>query len=313
LPISVNNLVEPARILVIIGIAYTLAVTGWYFVSTPPAGDAQVQPQRTEALDPRRADVSRIAARNLFGEPGVTQVVAPQVFDAPETRLRLTLEGLFQADDPKRSAAIVAERSQPGELFLVGDRLPGDAVLAEVHRDRIVLRRGAVFETLRFSDEPALARARDMDMPLPDYPEYPDHPEPGFDDPGPAEELAPAEHLDEQAFLTPPGRAQAPVRETVQEYRSRLDRDPEGTLSELGLAPVADGSSAGYRLGALAQHPALRQAGLQSGDVVLSVNGNPIGQIEQDRGEIDRVLAEGAVRLEIQRGGRRFFITTSLQ
>jgi general secretion pathway protein C len=313
LPIFVNKLVEPTRILVIVGIAYTLAVTGWYVVSTPPVGEAQVQPQRVEGLDPRRADVTRIAARNLFGEPGVTQVASPQVFDAPETRLRLTLEGLFQADDPKRSAAIVAERNQPGELFLVGDRLPGDAVLTEVHRDRIVLRRGAVYETLRFSDEPALARARDVDMPLPDFPEYQDQSDPGFDDAAPVEELAPVEHIDEQAFLTPPARPQAPVRETVEHYRSRLDRDPEGTLSELGLAPVADGTSAGYRLGALAQHPALRQAGLQSGDVVLSVNGNPIGRIEQDRGEIDRVLAEGAVRLEIQRGGRRFFITTSLQ
>jgi general secretion pathway protein C len=307
---AANKLVEPVRILIIVGIAYTLAVSGWYFFSPPTNKDAQAVTRGAPA-ETRGADVSRIAARNLFGETGVQPVATPRVFDAPETRLRLTLEGLFQADDPNRSAAIVAERNQPGELFLVGDRLPGDAVLAEVHRDRIVLRRGAVYETLRFSDEPSTARAAGPEPPLPDYDEPAD---PGYEDDMPVDEL-PVEYLEEQSSgqIDPQSTSLSAVRDTVQQYRERLDRDPEGTLSELGVTPVAEDSAAGYRLDALAQHPALRQAGLQSGDVILSVNGNPVGNIEQDRRGIDDVLAEGSVRVEIQRGGRRFFITTSLQ
>jgi general secretion pathway protein C len=307
-----SKLVEPAKILIIVGIAYTLAATGWYVMATPAPQDAQAAPGAQPA-QAARADVGRITARNLFGEVGTTEVAAaPQVLHAPETRLRLTLEGLFQADDPARSAAIVAERNQPGELFLVGDRLPGDAILAEVHQDRILLRRGTVYETLRFSDEPAIARAQ-ISEPLPDYNDPNDT---GYVEEPAAEEPA-VEYLDDQAHATPmssgPRSTESAIRETVQHYRERLDQDAEGTLSELGVEAVADDGAEGYRLGTLAQHPALRQAGLQSGDVILSVNGNPIGNVDQDRREIDQVLAQGSIRLEIQRGGRRFFITTSLQ
>jgi general secretion pathway protein C len=308
------RLVEPAKILIIVGISYTLAVSGWYFFSAPAPNDALAAAPTSARSDAPPPDIHRITSRHLFGRAGAEPVDTPVVYNAPETRLQLTLEGLFEADDPKRSAAIVAERNQAGELYLVGDRLPGDALLAEVHHDRIVLRRGAVYETLRFSDQPGLARAGASEIPLPAY----DEPAP-YDEPGYAEELMPveepqAEFIDEQARVGQPVRSgQAALRETVQHYRERLDQDPEGTLSELGVAPVADDRPAGYRLGALAEHPAVRQAGLQSGDVVLSVNGNPIGSIEQDRQQLESLISQGSVRLEIQRGSRRMFITTSLQ
>jgi S1-C subfamily serine protease len=139
--------------------------------------------------------------------------------------------------------------------------------------------------------------------------------EPAYIDEPLPEDQPPADYIDEHAVrsASPARSQQAAIRETVEHYRARLDSDPEGTLNELGVAPVADDSAAGYRLGALAEHPAVRQAGLQSGDVILSVNGSPIGNVDQDRQQVERLIAEGTVRLEVQRGNRRMFITTSLQ
>jgi len=51
---------------------------------------------------------------------------------------------------------------------------------------------------------------------------------------------------------------------------------------------------------------------LQPGDVILSVNGRPVGDLSQDRLEVDNVLAQGSARIEVQRGTRRFFVTASL-
>jgi type II secretory pathway component PulC len=99
----------------------------------------------------------------------------------------------------------------------------------------------------------------------------------------------------------------------VLEYRERIEDDPAGTLQELGVSPVSDGAAEGYRIGDLAQSPYLSQTGLQPGDVILSINGRPVGDLDQDRLELDNVLAEGSARLEIQRGTRRFFVTASLQ
>ena len=58
--------------------------------------------------------------------------------------------------------------------------------------------------------------------------------------------------------------------------------------------------------------PFLSQTGLQPGDVILSVNGRPVGDINRDQKELDNVLAQGSARLEVQRGTRRFFVTASL-
>jgi general secretion pathway protein C len=99
----------------------------------------------------------------------------------------------------------------------------------------------------------------------------------------------------------------------VDTYRERLNSDPEGTLAELGLGRVSDSAAAGYRLDDLADNPYLRQTGLQPGDVILSVNGRPVGDIGADQQQIDSVLAEGSARLEVQRGDRRFFVTASLK
>jgi general secretion pathway protein C len=52
--------------------------------------------------------------------------------------------------------------------------------------------------------------------------------------------------------------------------------------------------------------------GLRPGYVVLSVNGQAVGDIQQDRSQLNVVMDAGSARLEIQRGERRFFVTTRI-
>ncbi len=303
-----GRLVEPAKILIIVGIAYSLATAGWYLISGPvpaPLTDAKATTGRTASKS--TLSVADIVARNLFGKANADGA-APAVYDAPETRLRLTLEGVFQAEVPAESAAIVAEQGKPGELFIVGGKMPGNATLTEVHPDRIVLRRGAVFETLRFSDEPSILTANNHD-------ELPQAPDAGD---GMVEESPPEASY--EGVLPPPedppstdASNAGALSTVVQSYRDRLQQDPAGTLNSLGVAPVAASGAQGYRVDNLAGSPYLAQTGLQAGDVVLSVNGRPVGDIQSDQAEIDNIVAQGSARLEVQRGTRRFFVTTSLK
>ena len=299
-----NRLVEPAKILIIIGIAYTLAMTGWYFVSGPtPLALADDKPKAAHAGAKPALTVSEIAARNLFGQANDGNK-PPQ--DAPETRLRLTLEGVFQADKPEESAAIIAEPNKPGELVIVGGKLPGNATLAEVHADRIVLRRGTVPETLRFSDQPPMLSVNRDSAPLPEVPdgsndEAPQAPEPVNDAPD-----VPAEAAADPS-------SSASLGSVVETYREKLQQDPAGTLNALGVAPVSSSGAQGYRLDNIANSPYLAQTGLQPGDVVLSVNGKPVGDVQSDQAEMANIIAQGSARLEVQRGSRRFFVTASLK
>ena len=306
------RLAEPAtKLLLIVGIAYTLASTGWYFLSDPtpaPVDDAHGKTLRnsrpTVALD-------QILAANMFGKASAAGTVAR--VDAPETRLKLTLEGVFNAEDAHNSAAIIAEQGRSGELYQIGQKLPGGVELVEVHADRVVLKRTGALETLKFPETaPMLATnviQSDVPMSMPSTDAMPE--EPQANDEPQQEEPAPADSVSADA----PGmqRDDLPTRARIEQYRTKLDADPSGTLSALGVNAVSTDAAKGYQVGNLATSPYLAQTGLQSGDVILSVNGRPVGNVQQDRQEIDNIVAQGSARLEVQRGDRRFFVTASLK
>lgn len=289
LPQWLDKLVEPARWLLVMGIAYTLATTALYFLAAPQSDTPVTTPTETPASSRAAApDIETIVARNLFGVAQEGAAAQPTTARAVETRLPLELHGVFVADDPEASAAIVAQKGKPGVLYSVGDSMPGNASLVEVHTDHIVLRRGGARERLTFPEAKGAQFVAGQATTATTAPRP---------DPVPA-----------QAQAT----AAASPREFVTEYRDKLNENPNEVLSELGIAPVTAGSSEGYRLGNLASSPYLSQTGLQPGDVILSINGRPVGNISQDRMEIDNVLAQGSARLEVQRGTRRFFVTASL-
>lgn len=299
----INKGVEPVRWLIVIGIAYTLATSIWSFFETPVSTVVDTQANRPASTPARPpANVNWILSKHLFGEAGA----APEIEEdndepAVQTRLPLELQSVFVADDPQASAAIVAQRGKAGKLYAIGDDLPGNAKLVEVLGDRIILRRAGVRETLMFpkSGTQFVAEGQDNSAaPAPRRNASASRPRP---------RSAPSGGAAVQG-------AEAPSQqEVLQDYRERLANDAEGTLDELGIESVAADAGGGYRIGDVAQNPYLRQTGLQAGDVILSVNGRPVGDIQQDQLELENIMAQGSARIEVQRGSRRFFITASLK
>lgn len=295
-----TRLALPARWLMVAAIAYTLAQSVLYFVSPPaPPQQGRTGPQPTAQTRPA-IDLNAILASNLFGtaEAGDRAVEAAP---AVATRLPLELLGVFVADDAGNSAAIISQRGRQGILYTIGQDVPGNATLVDVASDHVVLRRAGVRETLHFPSpaEAIAARSRLPAEPL----------DAGSES---AEGYVEPDSYDDDYKVTDSADT-AGVGEVVNEYRQRLEEDPSGTMEELGVSAVSEGAAEGYRIGDLAQSPYLSQTGLQPGDVILSVNGRPVGDLDQDRLELANVLAEGSARLEVQRGTRRFFVTASLQ
>ncbi len=312
------------KILLFVGIAYTLISTVWFFVSGPQRDGSQqpIAGVDRSATTARVVNIQSIIGANIFGDISEVPVVAeepePSNEPAKETRLPLTLLGVFQAEHAEDSAAIVAQKGKAGLRYAVGQTMPGNAELAEVLADHIILRRAGVRETLRFPKSDTMINA--VDDPEPQQARQssvPDQAYPGNNG---------SRRAVRQAKITPPDRrlaaqarqpsgnstASASTREVVEQYRDKLDADPEGTLNSIGVDPVSAGDAQGYKLGPLASSPLLQNTGLQSGDVLLSVNGQPVGDIAQDRLRINSVLAEGSARLEVMRGDRRFFVTAAL-
>ena len=298
------KLVEPARVLaitgIVIGIAVTLAQSVWFFAVSPDAERVSSLPSAPQEAAPG-VDVERIAAAHLFGEPGAARAASAAALDrTPDTKLNLVLAAVFEASAPAASVAVIGTGGRAAEVYRVGDAIPGGARLAEVYSDLVVISRGGVREALRFNDLPLTAATGDTGQ------------EPAVARPTPERSPREAPSGDAPRYRGQPGAVRT-VRAVVDAYRTRLQDNPEQALSDIGLQAVSSSETRGYRVGSLAHAPQLAQTGLQAGDVIVSVNGRPVGDVRRDRMEIDNVLAAGVARLEVQRGERRFFVQASLR
>ncbi len=318
-PKLINSARNAALVLLVLLIAWSLSESVQFFMFPPEEKFSRLPNGISTNNDPDVGSIDHVTALNLFGDASRSQLnpTATVTESLEETRLNLELVGVFAAstDDPEDSAALISEKRGTAKLFRINERVPGNATLVEVFADGVVLERSGKRELLRFPTtknnftpqgepgrtiiDPALSRSRTalQGSRITDASSN-----------ATRTELAAAEKP-----ATAGRNAQQSVRQVIASYQGRLENDAEGTLAELGIKPISTDVAGGYRLGSLASHPALKQTGLQPGDILLSVNNRAIGNLAEDRLEFENVLAQGSARLEIKRGSRNFFITVSLK
>lgn len=88
-----------------------------------------------------------------------------------------------------------------------------------------------------------------------------------------------------------------------------LDTQRSMLISQLALSPVREGGNEGYRVSAGISRDVRRAVGLRPGDVILSVNGMPLGTEEADQAAIASFYESGKAEVEIHRGGSQITLT----
>ncbi len=309
-----RTLATLVSVVIVVLISLSVANTVLFFLeNTSGQGSSGIREAKTDSLKntPRQKATKSIdvAALNLFGTEEIK--TAPVAQDAPETKLNLELQGVFKSDVAKNSTAIVAERNKSGELFRIGDRLPGNAILDSVFADHILIRRGSKLEKLLFSD----SKIRQQFAGSSNSSASTVNQNSGNN--GATTRLQQVRQRiaerKQSARSNPRNQPTSKIREYVSGLQERISKDPTGLLTELGVSAVQSGSSKGYRIGSEASQQALAQAGLQSGDVILSVNGQPVGNVMNDQSLINQAMNSSRVRVEVQRNDRRFFVTVPTQ
>ena len=278
-------LLVTARVIVIGALAATLARAIWSFALGPEPAQFVESTGTEDRPEQYVMDIEEVAALNLFGTPQ-TGAGGLDVDAAPDTELDLKLLGIFLASQPEASVAIIGSRGDPGGAYGVGDAILGSARLKEIHEDVVLISRAGIMEALRFDDDPPLAA-----------------------NPGSLTTYQHGEFVPEEPLATVDV---GDLDESIERFRNRLEQDPDGTLRAVGLEPVSINGDTGYRIGQHAGSRQLGRTGLQPGDTIISIDGQPIGDIRQSPEAFGNVLAKGSARLEIQRGERRFFVTTSI-
>ena len=213
-----------------------------------------------------------IASYSLFGSPPVAQGVAEGIKrQAPETGLQLRLSGVLVGRQPQSSGAIVAQNNGDAAYYRVGEALPGNAELMEVEPGRILIRRNGRYETLTFEDPLLGARGADI------------------------EEVV---QRNAQGSDSASG--------FLNDARARLNSQGTAALVPFGLRPAQD-SGAGYVYDGT--NAMLNAVNLQAGDVITAINGQTLGDIEQDKTLLDSWREQPQVDIEIERNGR--YLTVS--
>lgn len=270
-------------LLLIVLLAKALASLTWTLLPAPDenmAGFVQPGPAPAQAR-PASTRVSALSIErlHLFGEAGkAAPKAAAKVVDAPDTRLNLKLHGVLASDNLAIARAIIADGKGLEDAYAVDDKLPGNAVLKEIHADRIILEYRGRLETLRLpKDANTLVNHR-----------------------------AAAATAGRGRSAAAISASTADTGALLRQYRDALTTDPQSVMELVRAEPVRDratGKLKGYRIRPGRDRQLLSRFGLRAGDVVTSINGipmdNPLKALELMRD----VSNLSQISLEVERNG----------
>ncbi|WP_407331893.1 type II secretion system protein GspC [Enterovibrio sp. 27052020O] len=267
-------------LLLLLVLAWTLGRLVWFWV-TPPLVDvsstAAVIAQSGQATPVYQLD--QLANRHFFGrfsEKRAPVEKKPEpVVDAPRTRLNLTLVGLVASSEPERGLAVIANRGAQ-KTYGVGEAIEGTRVIVrQVLNDRVILRNNGNDEALMLA---GIDYSTTGQQPTRNTP---------------------------PATARPPANTDEAGASDLTNIKAEIMSNPQSLLKYITLSQEqGEAGLIGYRLGPGSDSRLFKEAGLQSGDVAVGLNGADL----TDPAEMNRIwqsLSDASeISLTVQRDGQ---------
>ena len=229
-------------------------------------------------IEPARSEMTPALSRvDTAQASGLFRSLAPQqqVQAAPESRLGFVLKGVRVGQTPQSGSAIIETPQQGQARVSVGEALAPGVILDQVHADRVILLRQGIAESLFLTDA---ARQRAL---------------------GVQSELV--------RSAEPAPTAADP--ESVQEAERAM---AYGWLRDITLTPgQTSQGERGLRVTGGAE--ALSRLGLQSGDLILSLNGASFDSQDAAIRAFAALEAADRAVARVERDGQDILVETSLR
>ena len=283
---NTRRLVWVLNILLVIWIASLVATLTWDLLapSEPQKPEAVVTAPVPVPSNPDRQLISQLPGWHLMGvaAKGSAPVKTSAPVDAPETKLKLVLRGVYSSEDQDKGHAIIADPRGKEEQYSIGDMLPGNAELSEVHADKVILKRGGRYETLRL---------------------------PTDNKPGNT-----ASRSNTAARRSVPVRSASSPEQRLRMVRENLRKRPRDLYNLVRATPKKDGegNTIGYELRPGSDSELFTQVGLQKGDVAIQINDIKLDNPANSARALKSAQSGDAVSVTVLRNGQEEVLSLSV-
>ncbi|QIO10051.1 type II secretion system protein N [Acinetobacter lanii] len=261
----------------ILMLCWTLAALFWWIMAPPQA----IQPEQV-SLGSQQPSVPNISNFALFQEVGSTA-------QAAESNVVLQLQGVVVASPSYNSSAVI-KVNDVADRYLVGETLDNTGYqLAEVYWDKVILRQNnGEQKVLEFSGLENLYQPLGPDAAQNSNASTSN----SAGSNGTSNAQANTANTNSTTGMNPTQRALGQAIDQIQENREQY-------LKNMGVN--ASGGQ-GYEITDQTPAALKNKLGLKSGDRILSLNGQTVGQGQTEAQLLEQAKREGKVRIEVKRG-----------
>ena len=271
-------------LLLVLMLAKTAAELTWRLIPAPPEKSASLQQKRVESPAAESSENSlslarKISALHLFGAANAAKPQVVQKVDqkAPETKLNLTLHGVFVEEKPEAGAAIIGKAGSTQNYYKVGDLVMSGVKLQAVYNDRVVLDRGGKSEVLRFPKTNSSLNVAD----------------------------------NSSALSASPRLASQP--DSLKSYHEIFKQEPMKIFEHIRFVPVRSGRTLrGYRVLPQRDRKLYNKLGVRPSDLVTAVNGISVTDEKEAMSLLGKLNDMQQLDLTLLRKGREETISLNL-
>ncbi|MEF9958104.1 MAG: type II secretion system protein N [Acinetobacter sp.] len=264
-----------ALLILILVLCWKLASIFWWVVAPPQV----MQPEQV-SLGSQQVQVPNISSFSLFNEVGANS--------SADDSVAMVLQGVV-VSYPARFSSAVIKVKETADRYVVGDTIEGTSyTVSEVYWDHVVLsQNGSNGKELRFTG------LDNLYQPLPNNASGQNTSMPSN---SPEQTPQPSQQ---------PNQNQNALGQAID----RMNENREQYLKNMG---VNASNGQGYEITEQTPAALRNKLGLRTGDRILSLNGQSVGQGQSDVQLLEQAKREGKVKIEIKRGDQVMTIQQSL-
>lgn len=218
-------------------------------------------------------------AKGLFG----TLPVAEK--ELVETQLNLYLKGTFPSSSEHQGTAIITVDDDNEKLVHIGEEVLRGVTLRQVFEDHVILDRANIREILRFAEDGNNTATSGLFVS-------------SIQAKNPTDSGSPTAAKNAIQGVRKPSVVD---KRLLKQYEQSFKENPASVLNAIGLAETEQAYE-------ITDDSVLSQAGLQSGDKIVSINGQPIKALLSNSYAITSVISTGSARISVMRGQKRLSI-----